>query len=85
MDYWISFATNMDPNDGNGIERKCSITQSHIYMTLTSVSQGPVWEQYTSRNERLIELNGNDIKMIDDTFRKEQMDYINSIPAVFLH
>lgn len=52
---------------------------------LMSISQGPVWEQYTSRNERLIELNGNDIKMIDDTFRKEQMDYINSIPAVFLH
>ncbi|XP_006459019.1 hypothetical protein AGABI2DRAFT_115977 [Agaricus bisporus var. bisporus H97] len=66
MDYWISFATNMDPNDGKGIER-------------------PVWEQYMPRNERLIELNGNDTKMIDDTFRKEQMDYINSIPAVFLH
>lgn len=47
--------------------------------------EGPVWEQYTPQNERVIQLNGDDTKMIDDTFRKEQMDFINSMPVVFLH
>ncbi|KAF7762435.1 CAZyme family CE10 [Agaricus bisporus var. burnettii] len=66
MDYWISFATSLDPNDGKGDER-------------------PLWEQYASDNERLIQFDGDGIKMIDDSFRKAQMDYINSIPLVFLH
>jgi acetylcholinesterase len=50
----------------------------------TSV-EGPVWEQYTPQNERLMQLNGDDTKMIDDTFREAQMDYINSVPEVFFH
>lgn len=46
---------------------------------------GPLWEQYASDNERLIQFDGDGIEMIDDSFRKAQMDYINSIPLVFLH
>jgi len=23
IDYWISFATSLNPNDGNGMKRKC--------------------------------------------------------------
>lgn len=49
------------------------------------LAPGPVWEPYTIRNERIIQLNGDNTTMIPDTFRKEQMDFINSIPAVFLH
>ncbi|KAF9452094.1 extracellular triacylglycerol lipase precursor [Macrolepiota fuliginosa MF-IS2] len=66
IDYWVSFATSLNPNDGKGLQR-------------------PVWEQYTPSNERVIQLNGDNTTMIPDTFRKEQMDFINSIPAVFLH
>jgi hypothetical protein len=36
-------------------------------------------------NQRVIQLNGDNTNMIDDTFRKEQMDFINLIPTVFLH
>jgi len=48
-------------------------------------SKGPLWEQFTPQNQRIIQLNGDNTTMIEDTFRKEQMDFINSVPAVFLH
>jgi hypothetical protein len=54
-------------------------------MTLRNLYVGPNWEQYTPENQRVIELNGDNTTMIDDTYRKEQIDFINSIPAVFLH
>ncbi|KXN81465.1 Lipase 2 [Leucoagaricus sp. SymC.cos] len=66
IDYWVSFATSLTPNDGKGLKR-------------------PEWEQYTPRNKRLIQLNGDNTAMIDDDYRKEQIGFINSVPAVFLH
>ncbi|KAJ3574887.1 hypothetical protein NP233_g1456 [Leucocoprinus birnbaumii] len=66
IDYWVSFATSLNPNDGKGAQR-------------------PHWEQFTPRNQRVIQLNGDNTMMINDTFRKEQMDFINSVPPVFLH
>jgi acetylcholinesterase len=32
-----------------------------------------------------MQLNGDDLKMIPDTYRAEQIDFINSIPAIFHH
>ncbi|EKM78265.1 hypothetical protein AGABI1DRAFT_75767 [Agaricus bisporus var. burnettii JB137-S8] len=66
IDYWVSFATSLDPNDGKGLPR-------------------PVWEQYAIGDESVMQLNGDDTKMIPDTFRKEQIDFINSIPVVLMH
>ncbi|KXN82865.1 Lipase 2 [Leucoagaricus sp. SymC.cos] len=66
IDYWVSFATGLNPNDGKGLER-------------------PIWEDYTVHDERIIQLNSDNTTMIPDTFRKEQMDFINSVPAVFMH
>ncbi|KAF5350557.1 hypothetical protein D9756_008575 [Leucocoprinus leucothites] len=66
IDYWVSFATSLNPNDGKGLQR-------------------PIWEDYTVNNERVIQLNGDNTTMIPDTFRREQIDFINSIPVVFLH
>lgn len=66
IDYWVSFATSLNPNDGKGLER-------------------PLWEQFTPQNQRIIQLNGDNTTMIEDTFRKEQIDFINSVPAAFLH
>ncbi|KAF9045371.1 esterase 1 [Panaeolus papilionaceus] len=66
IDYWVSFATSLDPNDGKGNAR-------------------PVWPQYTPSNEVLLQLNGDNTTVIPDDYRKEQIDFINSDPAVFHH
>lgn len=49
------------------------------------VTSRPLWEQYTNDGECLMQLDGDNIKMINDVFREAQIDYINSIPLVFLH
>lgn len=66
MDYWISFADCLDPNDGKGTTR-------------------PMWGQYTSSNNALMQLNGNNATMIADNFRSEGMVAINANPLVFFH
>ncbi|KAF9531109.1 esterase 1 [Crepidotus variabilis] len=66
VDYWMSFVTSLDPNDGKGSNR----TQ---------------WPQYTPQNEVLLQLNANDTKTIPDTYRQEQIDFINSNPPSFRH
>ncbi|PPQ91996.1 hypothetical protein CVT25_004652 [Psilocybe cyanescens] len=64
IDYWVSFATSLDPNDGHGIPR-------------------PHWAQYTPENQVLMQLNGANTTLIPDDYRKEQIAFINSEPAVF--
>jgi len=66
IDYWVSFATSLDPNDGRGNPR-------------------PHWYQYTPDNEVLMELNGNNLTLIPDEYRAEQIGFINSVPKVFHH
>jgi len=66
IDYWVSFATSLDPNDGKGSAR-------------------PKWEQYTPDNQVLIQLNGDNLTTIPDDYRKEGIDFINSIPVTFHH
>jgi carboxylesterase type B len=66
IDYWVSFATSLDPNDGKGVPK-------------------PNWAQYTPKNQVLMELNANSLGLIPDTYRAEQIGFINSIPAVFHH
>ncbi|KAJ7178173.1 extracellular triacylglycerol lipase precursor [Mycena filopes] len=66
IDYWVSFATSLTPNDGRGVAR-------------------PEWGQFTSGNKRLIQLNGDNVTMIPDDFRAEQIDFINSEAATWRH
>ncbi|KAF8056297.1 extracellular triacylglycerol lipase precursor [Lyophyllum atratum] len=66
IEYWVSFATSLDPNDGRGLER-------------------PEWAQYTHENQVVMQLNGANLTLIPDDYRKEQIDFINSVPAVFHH
>ncbi|KAF8802044.1 extracellular triacylglycerol lipase precursor [Phlegmacium glaucopus] len=66
IDYWVSFATSLDPNDGHGTPR-------------------PNWPQYTPKNQVLLQLNGANTTVIPDDYRKEQIDFINSDPAVYHH
>ncbi|KAH9890363.1 esterase 1 [Cubamyces lactineus] len=65
-DYWISFATSLDPNDGKGNSR-------------------PTWPQYSPSNQVLMQLQGSNTTTIPDTYRPQQIDYINSQPATFNH
>ncbi|KAF9457905.1 esterase 1 [Collybia nuda] len=66
VDYWVSFATSLDPNDGHGNPR-------------------PNWAQYTPDNQVLLELNSANTTLIPDTYRAEQIGFINADPAVFHH
>nr|GAT48218.1 predicted protein [Mycena chlorophos] len=50
INYWVSFADSLTPNDGLGVPR-------------------PTWEQWTPRNQAVIQLNGANLTMIPDTFR----------------
>ncbi|KAJ8495360.1 hypothetical protein ONZ51_g1780 [Trametes cubensis] len=65
-DYWISFATSLDPNDGKGNAR-------------------PPWPQYTPSNQVVMQLQGSNTTTIPDTYRVQQIGYINSQPATFNH
>ncbi|KAJ4475097.1 triacylglycerol lipase [Lentinula lateritia] len=66
IEYWVSFATSLDPNDGKGISR-------------------PTWEQYTPRNQVVMQLNGDNTTMIPDDYRKAGIDFMNSMPLTFHH
>ncbi|KAJ7130370.1 extracellular triacylglycerol lipase precursor [Mycena epipterygia] len=66
IDYWVSFATSLTPNDGLGIPR-------------------PEWTQFTPQNKAVMQLNGENLTMIPDDFRAEQMAFINSDPVIWRH
>lgn len=66
INYWISFVTSLDPNDGRGMQR-------------------PHWCEYTTTQQDIMQLNGNDLKMIPDNYREKQISFINSFPAIFHH
>jgi carboxylesterase type B len=66
IDYWVSFATSLDPNDGHGTAR-------------------PLWQPYSAQRQALIQLNSNNLTMISDDYREEQINFINSDPIVWLH
>ncbi|KAJ7920678.1 Carboxylesterase [Mycena leptocephala] len=60
QDYWLSFATSLNPNDG----------------------KGPKWEAYGVQ-QRVMQLNSTNTKMIPDDFRLKQMAFINRNTALF--
>ncbi|KAG6917479.1 hypothetical protein DXG01_002342 [Tephrocybe rancida] len=59
IEYWVSFATSLDPNDGRGVQR-------------------PHWDQYTTSHEVVMQLNGANLTVIPDDYRKEQIAFINA-------
>ncbi|KAG7445275.1 esterase 1 [Guyanagaster necrorhizus] len=56
VDYWVSFATSLDPNDGLGTSR-------------------PNWPQYTPDNEVLLQLKDENVTVITDGYRAEQIEF----------
>ncbi|KAJ7124263.1 esterase 1 [Mycena epipterygia] len=45
----------------------------------------PEWPQFTPNNKVVIQLNGANTTVIPDDYRKEQMAFINSDPAIWHH
>ncbi|CAK5277527.1 unnamed protein product [Mycena citricolor] len=45
----------------------------------------PEWTQFTPMAKSLMQLNGANLTMIPDTFRKEQISFINSNPEIWHH
>ncbi|KAF8505634.1 extracellular triacylglycerol lipase precursor [Russula emetica] len=62
LDYWISFAVSLTPNDGKGTNR-------------------PHWGEY-KETKQLLELNGNAMGMIPDTYRASSIDLIANMSDV---
>ncbi|KAG6867645.1 hypothetical protein C0993_012828 [Termitomyces sp. T159_Od127] len=46
---------------------------------------GPHWEQYTTANQVIMDLNSANLSMIPDDYRKEQIAFINDMAVVFHH
>ncbi|THU76526.1 hypothetical protein K435DRAFT_899329 [Dendrothele bispora CBS 962.96] len=63
IDYWVSFATSLDPNDGLGSPRDLKALSANV----------------------VLQLNGNSTTLIPDDYRKEGIDFINSMPLVWHH
>ena len=52
LDYWISFATSLNPNDGLGNKRIISSLLFLFYGNSSfMLSLGPTWSQYTTQNQ----------------------------------
>ncbi|KAJ7291433.1 esterase 1 [Mycena rebaudengoi] len=66
IDYWLSFATFLDPNDGRGQPR-------------------PLWNAFTTENQVLMQLDGENTTMIQDTYRNEVIEYLMSMSKLFHH
>ncbi|TFY71592.1 hypothetical protein EVG20_g1429 [Dentipellis fragilis] len=63
MDYWISFAVTLDPNDGKGSKPDTE-------------TAGPVWQPYEATGGRVIQLNAANLSMVPDDFHKNQTDFL---------
>ncbi|KAK0460642.1 extracellular triacylglycerol lipase precursor [Desarmillaria tabescens] len=64
IDYWVSFAASLDPNDGLGMSR-------------------PFWPQYMPGNAVLLQLSGDNVTVIPDDYRKEQIEYLRDNADAF--
>lgn len=53
IDYWVSFATSLDPNDGRGIQRTSFIfvLMILIFPVDHDLHLGPHWGQYTTNQQ----------------------------------
>jgi Carboxylesterase family len=53
IDYWVSFAANLDPNDGHGSDSVSFNNAQYIYTVLLMLldGSGVEWAQYTPKNQ----------------------------------
>ncbi|KAJ7728940.1 esterase 1 [Mycena maculata] len=82
IDYWVSFAMSLDPNDGLG-SNQMLFPDIYDHHPTDDHFQGPAWSQYTCDDQHLLQLNSVNLTMIPDDYRVEQMGFINSHAEVF--
>ncbi|KAJ7082606.1 esterase 1 [Mycena crocata] len=64
MDYWISFAVSLNPNDGKGCDR-------------------PQWDDYSKAQVTYMQLDGQNLSMVADNYREDQINFIMADPVLF--
>ena len=60
-----------------GLCRRTTISQAYVV--------GPLWASYTSSKTAVLQLQGDNVTMIPDTYRATQIAFINTLPAIFYH
>ncbi|KAK0484470.1 extracellular triacylglycerol lipase precursor [Armillaria novae-zelandiae] len=80
IEYWVSFATSLDPNDGLGMSRVLFFC---FWLGACEQFLGPFWTQYTSDNEVVLQLHGDNTTIIPDDYRKEQINFITDNAEAF--
>jgi acetylcholinesterase len=80
INYWLSFATSLTPNDGKGSARVNwpAYTASSPVCTSRFLPTSPL-----NSSQAIIQLNGTNTTAIPDDYRKEQISYINNNTIVF--
>ncbi|KAK0194626.1 Alpha/Beta hydrolase protein [Armillaria mellea] len=83
MDYWLSFATSLDPNDGLGSARPLwpQYTPNQQISPTSTSSRAVLKGLY----QVLLQLNGGNLTVIPDDYNKEKIDFIISEGSVFRH
>lgn len=61
VDYWISFAATLTPNDGRGGQR---MSPSRASAFITNTAEGATWNQFTPQSQ-VSSLCGSEILYID--------------------
>ena len=51
IDYWVSFATSLNPNDGHGVSRSSIFFTAHGEIGINYLHLGSFWEQYTPQHQ----------------------------------
>ncbi|KAF7290221.1 Carboxylic ester hydrolase [Mycena indigotica] len=80
VDYWLSFATSLTPNDGCGAPNG-----NRTPYTTRPVSRVPHSLTLNAIVQAVIQLNGANLTMIPDNFRSEQTMYMAANSALWGH
>lgn len=78
--YWLNFINYLDPNGDGGI----------VSQTVAKTLNLTQWPEYSAGaagrgGANMLQLHGGNVTVIQDTFRAEAMEYINSLGPVISH
>ncbi|CDO72172.1 hypothetical protein BN946_scf184970.g24 [Trametes cinnabarina] len=82
-DYWLSFATSLNPNDGKGNSRPTWTQYTPSNQASIAVSSALGFNSIGL--QVVMQLQGGNTTIIPDTYRAQQIAFINSVPATFNH
>ncbi|KAJ6573838.1 hypothetical protein DFH09DRAFT_382188 [Mycena vulgaris] len=74
-DYWLSFVTTLDPNDGLGSECMGISSDTPRPVDGNHHCAGPDWPEYAHEDPVVMHLNTTNLGTIPDTYRAEQIAF----------